>query len=214
MPWAKAARLKASLSIDALTGTDLLTVAGRVSMDSALLLKRLLFLILSPPCTMYSMLTWSLNHARTPAAKWSANMRDAAAMLAVAMDLAARQVPSGRYFVFEHPATAKSWATEAVQNVAALTGVRIVTFDQCRYGLVSPAGQPLRKRTSFMTNCSFVAQACDGKWCRCTEPHRQIIGCELGHGLSAWAAHYPPALCRELALCARLRRQQLLAQPA
>ena len=74
-------------------------------------------------------------------------MRDAAALLTLAMDLAARQVSSGRYFVFEHPATAKSWHTAAVRNVSALTGVRIVTFDQCRYGLVSPAGQPMRKRT-------------------------------------------------------------------
>eukprot|EP00974_Lingulodinium_polyedra_P048584 4665246-Lingulodinium_polyedra.AAC.1 len=71
------------------------------------------------------MLTWSLVRGRTPAAKWSTKMRDAAAMLVVAMDLVARQVSSSRYLVFEHPATAKSWAKEAVQNVAALTGARI-----------------------------------------------------------------------------------------
>eukprot|EP00974_Lingulodinium_polyedra_P015526 1503843-Lingulodinium_polyedra.AAC.1 len=64
-----------------------------------------------------------------------------------------------------------------------------------------------------MTNCSFVAQAFEGKWCQCAEPRRQIIGSELGHSLSAWAARYPPALYRELAFCARLRRRQLLAQP-
>ena len=213
VPWARAANLKASLSVDVLTGTDLLTMAGRASMDLALLRNRPLLLVLSPPCTMYSILTWSFQHGRTPADMWNAKMRDASALLTLAMQLAARQVSPGRYFVFEHPATAKSWHTVVVQNVAALTGVRVVTFDQCRYGLVSPGGQPLRKRTSFMTNCSFVAEAFDGKRCQCKERHRQIIGAERGRCLSAWAAHYPPALCRELAVCARLRRQCELAQP-
>ena len=140
-------------------------------------------------------------------------MPDASALLTLAMRLAARQVSSGRYFVFEHPATAKSWDTVVVQNVAALTGVRIVTFDQCRYGFVSPGGQPLRKRTSFMTNCSFVAKAFDGVRCQCSEPHKKSIGSEFGQGLSTWAAHYPPALCRELVMCARLRRWHGFAQP-
>ena len=134
-------------------------------------------------------------------------MRAAAWLLWLAMDLAARQVASGRYFVFEHPATAKSWATDEVRNVAALPGVRIVTFDQCRYGLVSPGGEPLRKRTSFMTNCSFVAEAFDGLLCQCDQPHRQIVGHERGHMLSAWATLYPAPLCRELARCALRRRQ-------
>ena len=107
VPWAKAANLKASLSIDVLAGMDLLTMAGRASMDLALLRNRPLLLILPPPCTMYSMLTWSFNHGRTPADKWSAKMRGASALLTLAMQLAARQVSSGRFFVFERPTTAK-----------------------------------------------------------------------------------------------------------
>ena len=213
VPWAKAANLKASLSMDVLTGTDLLTMAGRASVDSALLRKRPLLLILSPPCTMYSTLTWSFNHGRTPADTWNVKMRDASALLTLAMDLAARQVSSGRYFVFEHPSTAKSWDTVVVKNVAALSGVRIVTFDQCRYGLVSPGGKPLRKRTSFMTNCSFIADEFDGRRCQCSETHKQIIGAEFGQSLSTWASHYPPALCRAFVMCAQLRRRHGFVQP-
>ena len=139
-------------------------------------------------------------------------MRAANTMLILAMDLVARQVSSGRCVVCEHPATATSRATEQVQIVAGLTGVRKVTFDQCRYGLTSPSGLPLRKRTTCMTICSCVAQAFEGKWCQCTVPHRHIIGAEFGQNLSSWAAHYPPALCRELALCAQLRRQHRAAR--
>ena len=79
VPWARSLNLKASLRIDVLTGTDLLTMAGRAYLALALLRARPLLLILSPPCTMYSMLTWSLNHMT--AATWSAKTRDAAALL-------------------------------------------------------------------------------------------------------------------------------------
>ena len=78
-------------------------------------------------------------------------MNTANNMIALAMRIAAKQVCKGRYFIFEHPATAKSWATEAVREVLAMPGVRIATFDQCRYGLVGPSGRPMRTRTSVMT---------------------------------------------------------------
>ncbi len=213
VPWARALHLKASLSVDVLTGTDLLTVAGRVSFNDALRHKRPMFMILSPPCTMYSALTWSLNHGRTPIAIWDKKMREAESLLSLAMDFATRKDSAGRYFIFEHPATARSWATNVVRNVAALDGVRTITFDQCRFGLVSPGGRPLRKRTSFMTNCSFVVHAFGGKWCNCDQQHRHIIGAELGHRLSTWAAHYPPAMCREFARCAQLCRRHLQQHP-
>ena len=81
VPWARSLNLKASLSIDVLTGTDLLTMAGRASLDLALLRNRPLLLILPPP----------FNHGRTPADTWSAKMRDASALLTLAMRLAARR---------------------------------------------------------------------------------------------------------------------------
>ena len=87
-------------------------------------------------------------------------------------------------------------------------GVRLATSDQCRYGLKSPSGRPIRKRAWFLTNCSFVFEEFDGKRCNCTQRHQHVIGSDLGAKLSAWAAHYPPALCRALSLCVRRRRFQ------
>ena len=193
-------------SMDLLTGTDLQTLAGRMELDRALTRKRPLMVILSPPCTMYSSLNWSLNHSRLPSHTWNERLRKADALLRTAMRVAAQQVSQGRYFVFEHPACAKSWSTDMVQTVFAMPGVRRATFDQCRYGLVGPSGQPMRKRTSFLTNCSFVFTEFDGKYCQCTGTHQRIIGTELGEPLAAWAAHYPPRLCRALARCVRDRR--------
>ena len=112
----------------------------------------------------------------------------------------------GRFFVFEHPATAKSWQTDVVRNVMAMHGVRVATFDQCCYGLVGPSGRPMRKRTKFLTNCGFVHKEFDGRYCACTQPHQQIIGSDLGEPLAAWAALYPPRLCRALAQCVKDRR--------
>jgi len=139
-------------------------------------------------------------------------MREAEGLLALAMTLAARQMKQGRYFIFEHPATAKSWATDVVRSVLAKNGVSLATFDQCRYGLVGPSGRPMRKRTTFMTNCAFIHSEFDSKFCTCTQDHQQVIGQELGHQLSEWAAHYPPELCRALARCAQRRRVQRQAE--
>ena len=206
--FARALQLNASLSVDLLTGTDLRTLQGRVSLERALTARHPLVIVLSPPCTMYSALTWSLNRGRTPDDKWDQKMHEANIMLNLAMEVAARQVVQGRYFVFEHPATARSWSTQAVRDVMAMRGVRLAAFDQCRYGLKSPSGRPIRKRAWFLTNCSFVFEEFDGKLCNCTQRHQHVIGSDLGEKLSAWAAHYPPALCRALSLCVRRRRFQ------
>ena len=74
------------------------------------------------------MLTWSLNHGRTPANKWAENMAAANELLAVAMQVAAKQVRAGRYVVCAHPSTAKSWSTAMVRDVAAMPGVPVATF--------------------------------------------------------------------------------------
>ena len=116
-------------------------------------------------------------------------MRDEEHLLAVAMTGAARQVKPGRYFVFEHPATAKSWFKDGVRKVCAENGVSLATFDQCRCGLAGPSGRPMRKRTTFMTNCAFIHSEFGSKLCECTQPHQHVIGQWLDHPLSEWAAH-------------------------
>ena len=70
MPFAKLAQLNASVSVGSLAGTGVGTLAGRVAMERALAARRPLVVILSPPCTMFSRLTWPLNHGRTEPDKW------------------------------------------------------------------------------------------------------------------------------------------------
>ena len=74
-----------------------------------------------------------------------------------------------------------------------------VTFDQCSFGLRSPAGALVQKRTTFWTNSQAVKRAFDQKFCTGEHPHRKIEGSELGISMSAHCAIYPPGLCAALA---------------
>ena len=49
VPFAKSLNLNATLSVDILTGTDLQTLQGRLSLDRALVARHPLVVILSPP---------------------------------------------------------------------------------------------------------------------------------------------------------------------
>eukprot|EP00969_Alexandrium_andersonii_P118559 5243100-Alexandrium_andersonii.AAC.1 len=82
--------------------------------------------------------------------------------LKFAMHLARKQIQAGRKFLFEHPATASSWTEDAVLLVAQMPAVDISSFDQCRFGLLSPPSPdvpptPLKKRTSFLSNSAACA---------------------------------------------------------
>ena len=85
-----------------------------------------------------------------------------------------------------------------IVKVKALKG-HFCTFDQCRFGLLSPAGQPVRKRTILYTNCRAIIDKFDGVYCTQDHTHDTIQGSQNGKKVSAHCAIYPPALCKALA---------------
>ena len=72
--------------------------------------------------------------------------------------------------------------------------VQVAVFDQCQFGLVSPQGRPMQKRTKVLTNCVAIFEALNGKYCCKTHQHEQIQGSEDGIKRSQWAQVYPPAM--------------------
>ena len=69
-----------------------------------------------------------------------------------------------------------------------MAGVQTATFHQCRFGLTSPEGHPMKKKTGILTNHPGVFKKFNGKFCQCTVEHRAIEGSEGGKKVSTWAA--------------------------
>lgn len=84
-------------------------------------------------------------------------------------------------------------ATE-VKSVEAHPTVRVAMFDQCQFGLVSPQGRPMQKRTKVLTNSVEIFESLNGKFCCKTHQHEQIQGSEDGIKRSQWAQVYPDAM--------------------
>ena len=69
-------------------------------------------------------------------------------------------------------------------------------------GLVTPGGnpQPIRKRTTFMSNAAPVRTTFQGLQCQCPPgAHYAIEGSIDGISLSRWCQHYTPDLCQNIA---------------
>ena len=121
-----------SLSFDLANEFDFQTVASRADCLRSVEKWQPKFIMLSPPCTMYSPLQalWNLHKMseETLKARWE----EAHTHLDFSMVLAEKQVRRKRWFAFEHPQKACSWSRESVQRVLALEGCYTVTFDQCQ----------------------------------------------------------------------------------
>ena len=105
----------------------------------------------------------------------------------------------GRSFTHEHPAGASSWKEDSTQAVLNLPGIYNALFDQCQFGLTSPRGTPLKKKTRILCNSARLFCALNGCTCRRgSHVHKPIMGSENGYRLSTWSENYPPALCNAL----------------
>ena len=95
-----------------------------------------------PPCTPFSSLMYS-NWWKMAVDKREEAVRTGFWHLVLTTFLLAYHVAHGGFDIFKHPDKATSWS---VPSLAMLPGeVRIV--DQCMLGLLSPNGEPPRKRT-------------------------------------------------------------------
>lgn len=78
-----------------------------------------------------------------------------------------------------------------VQQMINTPGNWVATFDMCRFGLKSPSGIPMKKRTKFLTNLKGLYTALDGCFCDGTHTHEAIQGSECGTKRSTFAQTYP-----------------------
>eukprot|EP00435_Cladocopium_sp_Y103_P075707 s119_g63.t1 len=177
---------RAHFSFDLLTGYDFLTFHDRARALRVYEARKPSFLMLSPPCTMYSKMQILNLNKMNPEVRRQ-RFQDAHCLLDFAMLLAMKQHRRNRKFCHEHPSGASSWQRPCVLELSSAPGVHLVTFDQCRVGLRTPAGdKPLRKRTTLMTNSLEIQRIFAPLQCNCTEEHGVIQGSQLGFQVSAW----------------------------
>ena len=170
----------------------------QISLD-ILRLQTVYFCYMSPPCTMFSELQRLWNYKRLGTEKWKIRWGIAVSYIDHCMAAALIQIEKRQFFMFEHPHRASSWKLPSVNRILGLTGVFCVSFDMCSFGMCSPLGEPIRKRTKIMTNHAGLAAALQGHQCSRDHTHKHIEGSQLGHSLSRWCQIYPPDLVSLLA---------------
>ncbi len=196
VPEARRQGLRATYSFDLETGTDLLTKAGQDAVWQAIHRTTPKAIVLSPPCTTFSVMQ-NMNQGKGDPARKEEKYQAGFELLRFAVQVAQHQVRVGGRFILEHPVSASSWRTELIQDLQACPGVQKLSFDQCRYGLTSPGGSGCKKRTSLVHNWG-VASEFTGKNCCCKAPHHPIMGSERGVQCSRDTQVYPPALVTAL----------------
>lgn len=182
----------AVLSLDLLTGWDFQEDWQRQVSECILRSIRVRFLLLCPPCTVFSDLQRLFNIKRLPPDVWKSRWQQGMTYLEHSMRCAVIQVQAGQWFMFEHPSRATSWTQECVQRVHDLPGVTTVDLDLCMVGLRSKVnGIPMRKRTRIMTNSIPLIECLSGRLCTGQHDHQTIQGSEGGLFRSVWAQIYP-----------------------
>jgi len=139
---------------------------------------------------------WNLKHWTKE--EHQERLRKAQDLFVYSCELAEQQNRLGKGFVIEHPATASSWSMQCAVDLASKPNCRFTVFDQCAVGLVAPNGEPMKKRTRFLSNLNSVDTRFRAQQCHCEVPHRTIQGNVQGIRLSVWSQRYPPGLCNLL----------------
>ena len=188
-----------SCPFDLKVGKDLSQLETRSEVFRAIEQRRPKLLVTSPPCTMYSRLQRLWNIKKMSPEEYNRRKAIADEYLQFSHTCNKVQHNAGRSFAHEHPAGASSWKEDSTQAVVTLPGTYNALFDQCQFGLTSPRGTPLKKKTRILCNNAQLFNALHGCKCRRgSHTHKHIMGSEDGHRLSTWSENYPPALCNAL----------------
>ena len=140
--------------------------------------------------------------------QWDNAMAEAEHHVDLSMDVMAHQSKNGDLAIFEHPARASSWNRDTVSEKYVNGPFVRTVCPQCAFGLVSPLGYPMEKKTYFMHNVEIVTrfgQAC----CSCTpqriggipKKHRTIEGSEQGWRVSEYVEGYLDVLVEAMVDC-------------
>ena len=180
----------------ATSGHDFRKLEDRLIAKRLMVLHQVHMACLSPPCTMFSDLWNMWNVQKCDPSVYHERLETAKGMIYYSMDLAKLQHAQGRWFFYEQPHRASSWQLPEVEAVVVLPRVWKSTFDMCCFGMKSPFGKAVRKRTTVMTNNVILAGMLCDKFCKVHRRHRTVQGSEGGHAMSKWCQVYPPGFCR------------------
>ena len=149
-----------------ITGWDFTKATHRIALVIEVNARRPEVLVLSPPCTMFSSLM-HLNWWKLLPDVREAKFQEAVIQVEACCLLMDLQISAGRKVVFEHPQRSLSWLNARLSEINACDQVRMVNFDQCQFGLVSPIERiPLRKSTTILTSLPQMRVKLMGKKCK------------------------------------------------
>ena len=219
-PFADAFGLRSGTAFDITLGWDLLKTSNQRHVLQYIRSERPGLVLLAPPCTKFCRLlalqfkTWYENPEKFD--QHIIELRKARKLLQFCVRICQLCHQLKISYVFEHPWTSTSWNEPCLRSLVGRADNYLVKLDQCQFGLKSPQGQPMRKRSGFLTNHQLIAAALD-RLCPGDHNHQQIIGKDkvTGKNFSTLAQRYPDELiqvilktyaeqlsCRELSFVA------------
>ena len=157
-------------------------------------------LILSPMCGPFGQLQ-GLKYSKLSLDEVESKLREGMTHLKFAIMMCEKQTAKGRYFMFEHPAGARSRAIETVKKVVRLPNVVTVDFDFCKFNMKStdPSGEGLvKKRIRIMTNSSKLAKRLFSA--QCSGDHRHVT---LTNYRAGSCQKYTDEFCHEVCMAVR-----------
>ena len=162
-------------------------------------------LILCPMCGPFSALQ-SFGFGKLDEDEQLRRMSNAMIHIKFAVELCLKQYAGGRLFLFEHPAGASSWDSEALKMLVELEGAFKVNFDFCALDMMvgdKPGGEkkyPVKKRTSIVTNSHAIATVIREAQCPGDHVHAHAI-----NGKASECQEYTPKFCR--LICEGIKRE-------
>ena len=150
------------------------------------------WVILSPPCTAFSVMNNNVNYPKMDKDEVQRRIREGTKHLHFNVTIARMQLQAGRHFLFEHPLRASSWDDSWMVNLMKHKKVHVGHCHQCQYGATaldsSGVRHPVLKPTKWMSSSPHVIQRLTAK-CSRDHDHLPLQGKNL-----AEAAFYPQEL--------------------
>ena len=128
----------------------------------------------SPPCGPFSALQ-GLNEGRVDPAKRQQRLDEGKKVWKNACEFYEEQIERGRYFLREHPSSAKNWNEDCVKKTAEKPNVFVVEGPMCRWKMMGRDASGMsyvKKPMKWMTLCSSGTGLPPGTREGCVEGHQ------------------------------------------
>ena len=133
--------LRAGSSMDLLTGWNFELKADRDRAIRQIDEEQPVLVIRSPPCTYFSMLQdlnkFNMRHDERWLARFNDNLIKAIDHIKFCIKLYIRQMSAGRYWLHEHPRSAKFWQIPEMKELLKDSRVQVAYAEQCQFGLTA-----------------------------------------------------------------------------